>query len=606
LGRRIAYAVMGLATAVVLLVAATILLLNRIDLSAFVAPRVSTALGRPVSIAKLHITPGRWLTINLQGVKVANISGGTRPEMIELASLTAEVELLSLLRGPADVRRLEVNGFSLWLERVADGTANWRRDNAAPRAAEPEDRSWFPTLRDVHIQDSEIIERTSSRHNLPIRFDDATIRTIGPDAPVRMEVTGAYRDIPITLMADLQPIAMLRQAAVPYGTDFQLVSGDTTLHFQGTMTKPLAVDGANGTLTLHAPTLKTLLAVAGAPGGFAASLDLNGTLTRADALWALTGATGKLDDSTLAASALRLTDGGRDHPDKIDTDLAFNRLNLTSLLAGRSTGKDGAAFTIDANPDPLLAARITARQVSYAGSDATDLTAAAAISPGRIDLDNLGVTAFGARLQGSAHAEAGDKRNRFTAAASASGVDLQLLRRQIGARDMPMAGRLDAQLAADSTGDTVDQAVRTAHVAAVVSMRGGSISRDLVEKASTDIRRFFRAPTGMTAVSCLLAVIEMRGGVGTVSPLRIRTANGTIAGQGQFDLNRQSIDLTVGSQSGTTSDFALDVPFRINGPVSHPSVRPSIGRPALAQANLAALPAALSEVARQNPCISPR
>jgi AsmA family protein len=134
----------------------------------------------------------------------------------------------------------------------------------------------------------------------------------------------------------------------------------------------------------------------------------------------------------------------------------------------------------------------------------------------------------------------------------------------------------------------------------------GSISRDLIEKLFSDTRRLFRAPVGMSSLSCMIGIISMRSGVGIVSPLRIRTAQGTIAGQGIVDLNRQQLDMTVGSQSATTSAFALDVPFRISGAFSNPIVSPSTNKVALATANLSELPPSLRQVAQHNPCTSPR
>jgi hypothetical protein len=75
------------------------------------------------------------------------------------------------------------------------------------------------------------------------------------------------------------------------------------------MTKPLALDAATGTLILHAPTLEPILDIVGGKHTLKASSDLSGTLTRSDAQWVLAGATGKLDDSAVAASTLHLADG---------------------------------------------------------------------------------------------------------------------------------------------------------------------------------------------------------------------------------------------------------------------------------------------------------
>ncbi len=108
----------------------------------------------------------------------------------------------------------------------------------------------------------------------------------------------------------------------------------------------------------------------------------------------------------------------------------------------------------------------------------------------------------------------------------------------------------------------------------------------------------------MTPVTCLLGIVDMRAGAGTVSPLRIRTANGTIAGQGRFDLYRDQIDVTIGCQSATTSDFALDIPFRISGPLSNFDVRPSNGKATLATADITKQLPALWQAAQRNPCLS--
>jgi len=46
-----------------------------------------------VTIAELHVTPGHWLTVKLTSLQVANLSGGTRPQMVTLRDLTAEIDV---------------------------------------------------------------------------------------------------------------------------------------------------------------------------------------------------------------------------------------------------------------------------------------------------------------------------------------------------------------------------------------------------------------------------------------------------------------------------------------------------------------------------------
>jgi uncharacterized protein involved in outer membrane biogenesis len=600
--RRIATIAGGLAVAALVLAVAGFLLLGRFDLAPLAASRASAALGRTVTIAGLHITPGRWLTVTLQGVRIANLPGGTQPAMATLQSLTAEVDALSLLHGPAMIRHLQVDGLSVLLERVAGDKRNWRFGGAPKRSRGG--RSGFPTLLDAHVQASEITVRTSEGHRLQTRIDDLTLSTASADAPVKLALTGAYHDTPVTLNAELRPIAVLRDAAVPYGADIHIASGDTALHFKGTMTEPLNADGAEGMIKLHAPTLAPILAMAGVPDdAFKAALDLSATLKRSDPVWTLTDLTGSLDDSTIAPSNLRLHEGGYGDPDDLTLDLAFDRMDLDRLLAGRGPRKGpDTPMRVESNPDPRLNLHLTARQLAYAGTMASGVALKLAVAPGQITVDELAAEALGAKLTASGHAEAPETGGHAVVEASVSGVDVQQLRRLTGGSAVPLAGRVDAQAYAEGAGDTLDAAARAAHGAAVAWMTSGSISIDLLEKASTDIRLIFRKPTGMAPVSCLLGVLEWRKGVGTLAPLRIRTADGTIAGEGTVDLLRHQIDVTISSQPDSTSTFALDVPVRISGTINDPAISPATRSVAQAAPDLTQLPPLLRPAVQRNPC----
>jgi hypothetical protein len=75
-------------------------------------------------------------------------------------------------------------------------------------------------------------------------------------------------------------------------------------------------------------------------------------------------------------------------------------------------------------------------------------------------------------------------------------------------------------------------------------------------------RLIFRNAAGMSPISCLVGVLDIRGGIGTLSPLRRRSADGMITGRGSFNIYWHQIDITVASEARTTSLFALDVPVR--------------------------------------------
>jgi len=612
--RWIGFGVLGLLALALVAIGAAYLLIGRYDLASFAAGRASAALGRPVAVGGLHVTPGRWVMVDLDRVRLDNIDGGSRPAMLELAHLTAEVDALSLLHGPAVLRRLAVDGLSVLLERTAGGTANWKFGPPKPKPDGPADRSWFPTLLDARMRGSELTFRTTGGTALRTRVDELAIQTAAADQPVRLTLGGAYNDTPVRLDGDLQPIAALRDAAVPYGTRLHVASGATALEFDGTMTEPLGLDGAEGRLTLDAPTPGPLLAIAGAPGSADLALRLAGKLERRGDLWRLTEAAGTLNDSKIGAASLRLQEGTRGKPDDVAADIAFDRLDLNQLMGagGRGSRPDAdIPLGIDRAPDTLIEARITTRELVYAGVRAEDATFAAALTPGRVAVKELALTYSGARAKASGQVEAADKGGKVTADLAVSGAEVQQLRRLLEFGPVPLQGRLTAQVAVSASGATLNAAARTANVAAVVSMTGGAIAREVVEMASTDVRLLFRKAKGMSAVSCLLAALDMRGGVGTVSPLRVRAADGTIAGMARFDLNRRWFDLTIGSEAKTTGFFALDIPVRVSGSFASPSVAPARwsdgGRALLAATDTVGhLPPGMRDLARRNPCSSAR
>jgi uncharacterized protein involved in outer membrane biogenesis len=611
MGRRAAIA-FGLIALLVAAGVAVLTLVGQIDLGPWAARRASAALGRAVAVGALHVAPGRWIAVDLRDVRIDNAPGGTRPSLATLDRLTAEVDALSLLHGPAVVRTLRIEGLSVLLERLADRTGNWRFGPAKPHASPP-DRTWFPTLLDAQMRRSEVVFRTSGGAALTTRLDDATIRTPSAEQPVQLAISGAYHGAPIRLEAELQPIAVLRDASVPYGTALHFASDGTTLDFKGTMTAPFDLDGARGVLSLSAPTPGPLLAIAGVSSGIDAALSLSGPFEHEGDLWRLTMATGALDNGAVSAATLRLNEGGAGRPDDISVDAVFDRLDLDALLgAGRRGSQSDADMPlgIDRAPDILLDVRLAAQQFGYGGFTATDARLAAALTPGRLAVSDFSMTYAGARATASGAVEAAGHGGRISLDLAVANADVQELRRLLGSGPVPLLGRLEAQAAVQSEGATLNAAVRAANVSAVVAMTGGSIAREVVEMASTDVRLLFRHARGMTPVSCLLGVLTMRGGTGTLAPLRVRAAEGTIAGNGTFDLYRRRIDVTIGSEAESTSAFALDIPVRISGSLADPSVRPArwsaAGRAQLATNNATAtLPPGLRQTAQRNPCLRP-
>ena len=602
-------------TTVTLLTAAGVFVANY-DFAPFVAARAAIMLERPVAIDALRVRLGWHLTISAQQVQLGNRPGGTPRPMARVESATVEIDWLSLLHGPLLIRRLTADGARIFLERSGDGVGNWSSGPASSTAPEPQpaNRAGLPTVLNLQLTKSELVYRTSSGSLLTIGLQAGRFEALDETAPALLTATGSYNGVPVSLRADLAPLQVLRDANKPYPAEVRASSGDTTLHFKGTMTDPLNVDGAVGVLTLNAPTPADIMAIAGGATTLDTRLHLTGPFEHQGDRWQLTEATGRLDDMPFSAPRLIIVEGGRGQPDVVTAEMSFPRLDINALLGEGRRGNRGRAdlpLAVDRAPDTLLSAHLSVGKLFYSAVEADDVVFKGALESGRISVETLTMRFEGADIAANGQVVAVDEGDggRITARVGVNGMDVQRLRRLLGIGALPLQGRMNGEFAVVAEGATLNAASRTARMSAVVGMRGGSISRRLVEIASTDIRSVFRAAPGMSAVSCLVGVVDIRGGAGTVSPLRVRSQNGTIMGSGSFDLNRRSVDLTIGSESATTSAFALDVPVRISGSMADPTILPArwsaAGRAELAASDdVDRLLPQLRPFARQNPCIS--
>jgi uncharacterized protein involved in outer membrane biogenesis len=605
--RRAKLAVAVIAVLLVLAGAGLFLVVPRLDLAGFAAARATAALGRTVTIERLRLVPGRLVRITLHGARIDNIDGGSQPAMATLAALDGDLHLLPLLRGSFEFSRLRVQGLEVLLERTADRRANWRFGATPPPTTARRDS---PVVLDLEVADSEIVVRTSSGKHLATRITAASLTAAAIDQPAKLRARGSYDRVPLLLEADLGSFAALHDPATPFPMTLRATSDGTTLVFAGTATDPLNFDGLVGRLSLRAPTPATLLALAGADAAAVppVALDLAGAASRAGDRWQVTAAEGRLDGAPFGGRLLRLTEGASGQPDAVALDLSFTELDLNRLLgAGADAAAADPPLRVAERPDPQLQLRLAATTLRFRDITATQVALQAEVMPRRIGIESLTATAFDAKFVASGALEHVEQGARVAAGIEVQDGEVDALRRVLGLPALPLSGQVEARITLATQGDTVNQAGRDARIGAVLAVRQGSIARELIEMASTDVRALFRTARGTTPLTCLLAVIDIKAGQGEAAPLRMRAGTGTVAGLATFDLRRRQLDLLIGSQRATTNFWALDLPVRVSGSFADPDI--GVGEwPPQAQSrliegdNLAGLSPALRAFATANTC----
>ena len=601
------FVILGLGLVALLVVAgAGLAALGRFNLAPAASRYASHALGRHMTIGALHVRWGTVVTVKLRDLALANAPGGSQPDMVRITRLDAQIGPVSLaawmlLGHPPVVRHLTIDGARLLLEHTANDHPNWRFHGAKP-VPRPNLRVDFPTLLDAHLQDAEVDLRGAGGHTIRIRVDSAGIAAKAADRPVTLTAAGAYNGTPLTLSADLHSYDELHDAPKPFGTVLHLASADTRLDFTGTMTDPINVDGAAGQLALTAPNLDRLLAIAGVDDHAALPVELAGAMTHQGDLWTLSHAQGTLTAHPFQLD-FTLREGIHRAPDRMTVDAGFSVLDLTPLEAGGSSST--MAMRVDDQPGNLIDAHITAKQFALGTVRAADADLRLNVAPGALTIQHFGFRLIG----GTAQVTAAMKNDAQSGAvlqvdAALDGADTAQFARWFGVGAMPLAGAVDAHASLRLAGETLRQAAPASSGTVVLSMRGGTIPREIIARVSIDLRQLFGKAEGTARIVCALSVLQLQDGIGRLAPMRLRTTDGTVAAAGTIDLRRDALDLTVASEAGF---FALNVPLRVTGLIRNPHVSPALGSAATATRaapDLRIMPPALQQLVRADPCLT--
>lgn len=583
-------------------------MVGRADLGSSGGTYLSHLIGREVTIRSLRIRPGRTIAIEIKDASLANLRGGTKPAMITVSHLTAEIPLRTLLLGPLTVSNLTVEGGYILLEHGTEGKPNWRF-RTATRDITPDrpSRLELPVMLDTHLRNVTINFRGTSGRSLPTVIEDGSLTTAGREAPVKLTAKGSYRASPLTLTADLASFAVLHQAEKPFPAKIEITTTTNQLNFDGTFTDPLNVEGASGKLVLHAPSLVELANGVGIGGAPDIAVDIAGQLTRKDNVSKIDNGHGTIAGQTFDGG-LEFREGTPPAPDALKIDAGFPNLNSSIIFKPASKSaqgpSSGISLVMDPAPPTLLDIHVTAGHFVYDGIAADDFAITAKIGAGALSVDEVAFGIAGGTARSKISIVNKDNKGVVNFEGSLAGVDANQIGALLGWAPLPVDGPVTSHAIGSMIGVDMSEARRTNRVFAVLAMDAGTIERDIVRKASTDIRMLFGSDNGVRKLRCLLAVLNLRDGKGTIGPARIKSTAGTIAGSGTYDSVHDTLDLVIGAQS--KSWFSLDVPVRIAGPVTDFSVMPAFGTSRLLNDIRLPddLPQALKDIATTNPCLT--
>jgi uncharacterized protein involved in outer membrane biogenesis len=606
--RRIAVVILSLLLVLVLLAGAGVLWVMNLDYRSYAEREGSTALGRKVSIGALSIGWGDPLTIEVRDLRIANATWGTRPEMARVEHIVARIDVRPLLKGTIRYRRLDVTRPDILLERDAKGTGNWKFGSVAVPGGLgliPKDRTQFPTLLDFALSDATITYRTSSGRPLVIALQQATVQSAGEDQPVTLAADGAYNDLPATLKATTDPFATLRNGAVPFGEKFTLSNKDSMIAFDGHLMNPLDFDQIDkAALTIDTKNFSELLEAfdAGLPAEF--PVKLNGDLSHRGNRWQIDGITGAMAESAVTGAFI-LDEGPRGSTDKMAIKARYDTLVLDSMLGKKQANTDwkSVALQLPEKSASEIKADLAATRLQYGKTALSSFALIGRTAPGSVEVDSVKFALAGTTFEANGTAQSEGEATRLHVNAGLPSGNLNTLLETFGAATKEIAGQISARIALDAIASKLGEVLTRGEGSAVFAMIDGKVSRDVVEKASADLRTLFRKGKGMSAVECLLGVATVKGGVAQVLPLILRTPEATLTGGGTIDLAKSTLDLTIRSDPKSTGFFALDLPIRISGALDAPKAAPDSKSKFETNLALPDLPTPIRKVADESRCL---
>jgi uncharacterized protein involved in outer membrane biogenesis len=198
-----------------------------------IAAAVQAATGRELTIGgELRVGASLWPTIEISDVKLANLPGGSRPDMARVEKIQARLSLSGLLWRKVEVTRLTLVGPNILFELVG-GKPNWVFTPATHPDAAQSMSFRMPVslrIRDFRVKDGMITSRMPARTNV-LGIRSLSLQHQVDGGPLELAATFVYSDFrPFTLKASAQPTAGL---SGPWHAQLEFAAFDATASAKG-------------------------------------------------------------------------------------------------------------------------------------------------------------------------------------------------------------------------------------------------------------------------------------------------------------------------------------------------------------------------------------
>ncbi|MBI3127834.1 MAG: AsmA family protein [Candidatus Tectomicrobia bacterium] len=582
----------ALALLLVLAIAGGIAYIKSIDpnqYKGYIVQQAKAATGRDLKLeGPISLAIGWSPALVVEGASFSNASWGTRPEMARLRRLEVEVELWPLLSRDIRLKRLVLVGPDILLETDRQGRGNWMfgEPGAGGGAGGGLPAGLSVSLR---LEDGLVTYRDGQTGEVQkLAIERMTTRAEGLEAPVTLDLKGAYMDLPLRAKGKVGALGRILGSGGTFPLDIQASLAGVEAQVKGEIGNLQKMSGVRLAVSASAASLAALKPIAGEMAASLGKLSFSAEV--------------KGGPDIFQADNLKLALGGTDLAGKagvnlkgakplITAELASKRAVLADFLGApeggkaagggqkKSAARKGKVFPNDPLPLDALGlldadVRYTAGEVVAPGATLREVAARLVLRGGKLSVQPFTAKVAGGEAAGGLSLDAGTKA--AAAGMKVKGLELGALLKEAGHRDW-VSGRAD--LAVDLKG-------RGASVAAIMASLNGETKFVMANgRASTAgldyaiggftqvLGTLLSKGTDKVALNCAVSDFLVRDGVATSRALVVDSEFSTIAGEGKIDLGRETLDMKV-TPRPKSATLNLSVPVNIQGTLANPKVRP--------------------------------
>jgi uncharacterized protein involved in outer membrane biogenesis len=228
------------AAVLLLLIVVIVVVLKSLDLDQYkplISEQVKRATGRDLVIdGHLELDIGLDIRIGADNIGLRNASWGSRPDMVVIKRVEAEMALLPLLFGDLEIGRVKVIEPDILLETDKQGNGNWNFVGAAPAPETGAKGFVFPDVSRVEIERASIAYRdgkSGEEHRLSLKEFQAQADSL--EDPLQLSLKGSYDKESISASGEVDSIRRLVDSQ-PATLDLQADVGALRVALQGKAT----------------------------------------------------------------------------------------------------------------------------------------------------------------------------------------------------------------------------------------------------------------------------------------------------------------------------------------------------------------------------------